>query len=127
MTNNNGFNTARPSKCMFNRCDWPYDGFHICVDLATPEPKLPPKPQTMSAEQKAKIGEAVKRTRQTANLKRDQKIVELYLRGDIGLKDIAKEVDCAYQTVRNVLKRNHIVLRKQGQTIYRPGVRGAFN
>lgn len=122
-----GFNTHRPSKCQFGRCDWPYDTFHICVDTSKPAPKLAPKVEFDQIVVQT-APEEVKETRQKKNLERDKKIIELYLKGEIGTKAIAKELDCAYQTVRNVLKRNNVKLRPRGQTIYRPGnVRGAFN
>lgn len=115
-----GFSTKKPSKCIYGRCEWPYDGFHICVDLSKPAPRLAPK---IDFEQVVvqKVPDEVKETRQKRNLERDKKIIELYLKGEIGTKAIAKELDCAYQTVRTVLKRNNIKLRPRGQTIYRPG------
>lgn len=123
-----GFNTKRPSKCMFGRCEWPYKGFHICVDLSTPEPVIEKSGPVWTAAEKKEIGERVRATAKKRTAERDLKIVELYVEKKMGLKPIAREMGIAYQTVRSALLRNNIKLRPKGYTNSRPGnVHGAFN
>lgn len=122
-----GFNTKKPSKCIFSKCDWPYDTWHICIDVEGPEPVVPPKP-VMTEEQRAKIGESVRAKAKKRTAERDVEIVKLYTEEQMGLKPIARKMGIAYQTVRNTLIRNNVPFRPKGVTNYRPGnVHGAFN
>lgn len=121
-----GFSTRRPAKC---HCGWTFNTWHICVDLTTPEPVLAPVKKPMPLEQREKLAEAARKRAVERNKKRDAKIIRLYLQGQLGMRDVATEVGCAYQTVRRVLMINDIPIRPAGVTLSRPGdyVHGAFN
>lgn len=122
-----GFTIKKPSKCMFGKCDWPYDTWHICAVFTGPEPVVR-EPKPMPVEQREKIAESARKRGRPRDAKRDEKIVKLYTEGKLGMRPIAEEVGCSYKTVQAVLKRNNIQRRPPGPTLWRPGnVHGAFN
>ena len=107
-----------------NTCQWHYGHiFHVCVDASDPSHKKVRAIQKnrwtgpRDAAYREKIAEA--QTRRWAevherNRERDEKIVERYAVGDIGLKQLGREFNLNYRTVRDILARRGAAIRPQG-------------
>lgn len=115
------------------RCGWRYPGFHICVDLSTPEPPPPPikKPRPRrfdrydtnrsSLEWKASIARSMQNraaTLREKNKARDEALVQSYANG-LTVREIQAETKLNPETIRRAL---HIA-RDEGRLTIRPAVR----
>lgn len=110
-------------KC--DRCGHRYPGFHICVDLSTPEPKRrEQKPWTMTDSQREGISQAQRerweRVREE-NAPRDQAIIDRYNEGRISYRDLAKEFRISHTTVVKIMRlasdAGFVTLRVKGHTL----------
>jgi DNA-binding CsgD family transcriptional regulator len=129
-----GFNTKKPSKCMFGRCDWPYSTWHICVDLGTPEPKVQPIRRQSSmfvktAEHRQNLAAAARERYYEKNAERNAKIKQMYVDGGMSIKEIVREIGLGYHTVRTALLRSGVQMRPKRVNYKRndKSVHGAFN
>lgn len=110
------------------KCGWKFLGFHICIDLSSPEPTAPKSHKKrfheMSPAQKAAWDESQKLRWQEHHDKhrdRDAKIVERYNEGNVGYRALSEEFGCAHTTIQRVLKNAELagqtVIRKRGKTL----------
>lgn len=113
------FNT----KC--GTCKMHYQGFHICADLTTPEPKLkaPTRAGRMSPVEVHNLTLAQRERRERErleNARRDEEIIEWYAQGGIGYKDIQKKYGIGQSTTQKILKRGEaegrLTIRRRGHT-----------
>ena len=109
---------TRHEKC--GRCGWRY-GFHICVDLTTPEPRSEMKQnmRTSLTKDEDKIAEwSYGRPKDQA---RNVAMLRRYAEGGIGYDQLTKEFNVAKTTVISVMKSASnaglIILRPRGATI----------
>lgn len=102
-----------------------HQGFHVCIDLSTPEPLLSALPKVSnlspSAVEALKEARAARREQQREiNEIRDKKIVEMYANGS-GYKDIQKVFGIGQSTTQKVLKKAEaeglVKIRQRGSNL----------
>jgi DNA-binding CsgD family transcriptional regulator len=89
------------------RCGWKFPGFHVCVDLSTPEPATKATHPDMTPSQLESLNQArLSRweRHRLATADRDKKIVEMYKDGKT-LKEISEEIELAYPSVNKIVTR----------------------
>lgn len=111
-------------KC--DRCRWPFPGFHICVDLSTPEPKLNRANRFGPVTDAWRTTSSLSMTERWAQKReeerpRDDALVQRYKEGGIGIKGLGVEFGISSTTALAILKRYEIAglveMRKRGQNI----------
>lgn len=113
----------RKEKC--STCFMVHGGFHICIDLSTPEPVITPREiGPMSEEKRRSISEAQSERWakiHAANAERDRQIIERYKEGEVGYMKLAEEFELNGSTVHKILKRAEndglIEMRGRGMNI----------
>lgn len=108
-------------------CGWKFPGFHICVDLSTPEPKIQSKKmRKMSTATYKALREAQENRRERERVEhvaRDKEIVRLYNQGGVGYRELMEKFGIGQTTVQNIMKRAEaeglVIIRKQGHNISR--------
>ena len=119
------------------QCGWRFEGFHICVDLSKPEPKLPKiKRQPVkkkpvrdrrsdaiksTPEWRNNISKAMKEyfeKERVKNKDRDDNIVRFYIEGDT-VKELSELFCMRRQTILKILHR----ARDEGRVTMRPSGR----
>lgn len=110
------------------RCGWRYGGFHICVDLSTPEPKLLEKVDgrvgPMSETQKRNISNAQQArlvVLAAKNRPRNEKIILRYRDQKIGTKQLSEEFELSRTSIVKILRQaegeGRLTIRRRGVNI----------
>lgn len=114
------------TKCAI--CKMPYQGFHICLDLSTPEPRLPEMKRaprrTGKIQDTSEMAEAQRarweRYREDT-FRRDEEIINWYAQGGIGYKDIQRKYGIGQGTTQKILKRGEdegrLTIRRRSHTL----------
>lgn len=121
----------RRKPCQTPGCKSP--NWHICLDVSDPAHKkvhaIRPKRAAMPASQRAAIAEAQRERhaiQRAFTKERDDQIIKRYVEDNLGMSNIAHQMQIAQSTVNKVLQRAQregvLRIRPKGRTLFRPGV-----
>lgn len=119
------------------KCGWKFPGFHVCVDLSRPDPKIlgvnhfpkgTKERPNMTASTRLALSEAAQRRaarEREANAPRDARIVERYNEGDISVAETARMFEISRNNAAEILRRAGCEIRKPGGASVMPNRRRA--
>lgn len=108
------------------RCGWKFPGFHICVDLGTPEPKIEKKVKKSGKKRSNLTMEEYWDKRRKDDIPRNDALAAIYMEGGIGLVGLSEQFGISHATVSKILRQyadaGILEIRKPGKTLQKGAV-----